>query len=902
MTRTGLIAASGGVEDAAANLTLGVLPSGRVHFLFGPQEFAEAFGRGAGHGLLALGLLARAPVLSPGAAYWRDFARHFLATLCAVPNLEEQWKSIEFSPSEQEIPAWLTAVPPMVGGEFIDRTALERAWAELWTALRETVPRASTLSSFLHNHNPAWTLVGRVCFHLAENRKDLDRPFAFLATYTHTLSEEGQPRHRPLGQALQEYVGAKNKPRLLALLTPVQEGSAKSAFLRALVEKGDVFRTLSWPAHEAYQFLKDIPLYESVGIVVRVPNWWKARPRPTVDVRVGGNRDAAIGADGLLDFSVGVSLGGEPLTAEEMKNLLAGTDGLTLLRGQWVEMDREKLKEVLAHWKKVEKAVGDGLTFTQGMRLLAGMGQGGTSDDPLDSGWARVEAGPGFADLLNRLRRPDGQWNDRGLVGTELKAALRPYQETGVQWLWGVNQLRLGACLADDMGLGKTVQVLALLLRLRKETKRGPHLLVAPASLLGNWKAEIERFAPTLKMWMAHPSAVSAADLKAPPVDALNSADLVMTTYGAVHRFPWIAEREWDLVVLDEAQAIKNPGTKQARSVKSLKARHRLALTGTPIENSLGDLWSLFDFLSPGLLGELKTFERFVRPTEDQEHLKRWGAVRTLVRPFILRRLKTDRSVIADLPEKTEVATECFLSRRQAALYQKAVEEFERTLANVDGMKRRGVILAALMRLKQICNHPSQWLGDGNYTAADSGKFARLKELAESIAARQDKVLVFSQFREITAPLAAFLKGIFGKEGLVLHGEVPIKKRMGMVDAFQQEEGPPFFVLSLKVGGTGLNLTAASHVIHFDRWWNPAVENQATDRAFRIGQKKNVLVHKFICRGTLEEKIDKMLQSKRKMSDEILADGGDTLLTELSNEEILRVVSLDLSKAAEEES
>ncbi len=888
-------------KNAATSLALGVLPSGRVHFLSGPKNFEDAFRPGTGHGLLALGLMARAPSLSPGAAYWRDFARYFLATLCAVPNVEEQWKSLLFSPSENELPAWAASAPPMVGGEFIDRRALERAWTEIWDALRETVPTSSTLSAFLHSHNPAWTVVGRVCFHLAENRKDPDRPFAFLATYTHTLNEEGRPRHRPLGQALQEYVGLKNKPRLLALLTPVQAGSAKSAFLREMLEKGDVFRTLSWQAAQAYRFLKDIPLYESAGIVVRVPDWWKTRPRPTVDVRVGTNRDAAIGADGLLDFSVNVSLGGEPLTEQEINGLLAGTDGLTLLRGQWVEMDREKLREVLAHWKKVEKAVGDGLTFTQGMRLLAGMGDGKTSFEPAETAWTRVEAGPGFAILLNRLRHPDGQWKDREWVEGELRASLRPYQETGVQWLWGVNQLRVGACLADDMGLGKTVQVLALLLRLRKETRRSPHLLVAPASLLGNWKAEIERFAPSIKFWVAHPSHASPADLKSPPDKLINESEFVMTTYGAVHRFAWITERDWDMVVLDEAQAIKNAGTKQTRAVKTLKARHRLALTGTPIENSLGDLWSLFDFLSPGLLGDLKTFERFVRPTDDQEHLKRWGAVRTLVRPFILRRLKTDRSVIADLPEKTEITTECFLSRRQAALYQKTVQEFEETLKNVDGIKRRGVILATLLRLKQICNHPSQGLRDDDYDPSESGKFARLKDLAETIAARQDKVLVFSQFREITAPLAAYLKDIFGREGLVMHGEIPVKKRMEMVNAFQREDGPPFFVLSLKVGGTGLNLTAAAHVIHFDRWWNPAVENQATDRAFRIGQKKNVLVHKFICRGTLEEKIDKMLLSKRKMSDEILADGGDALLTELSNDEIVRVVSLDLSKAAGEE-
>jgi SNF2 family DNA or RNA helicase len=458
------------------------------------------------------------------------------------------------------------------------------------------------------------------------------------------------------------------------------------------------------------------------------------------------------------------------------------------------------------------------------------------------------------------------------------------------------------------MGLGKTIQVLSLLLVLvLNETgdKRKPCLLVAPASLLANWASEIARFAPSLKARMAHPSAAPAERLNADdagnPADADMPADvdLVITSYGFLARSPWLGTAPWRLIVLDEPQAIKNPAAKQTKMVKQLRADTRIALTGTPIENRLSDLWSIFDFINPGLLGSSKQFSSFVKRLADRPHSP-YGPLRELVRPYILRRLKTDKSVIADLPDKTEVKAFCSLSRRQAALYQQAVEELARRLEDVDGIQRRGMVLAFLMRLKQICNHPSQWLGDGAWVERDSGKFARLRDIVEVIAARQEKALIFSQFKEATAPLAAFLGSVFGRAGLVLHGETEVKKRQGLVRQFQEDENVPFFVLALKAGGAGLNLTAASHVIHFDRWWNPAVENQATDRAFRIGQTRNVLVHKFICRGTVEDKIDQMIESKKQLAGDVLRGGAEMALTEMKDEELLKLVALDLSAAMRE--
>jgi non-specific serine/threonine protein kinase len=447
------------------------------------------------------------------------------------------------------------------------------------------------------------------------------------------------------------------------------------------------------------------------------------------------------------------------------------------------------------------------------------------------------------------------------------------------------------------MGLGKTIQVLSLLLvEKARASQRQPSLLVAPASLLGNWAAEIEKFAPGLDAVIVHPSCMPAEQIRQFTPEAAAAYDLAITSYGSLLRMPALAETEWRFAVLDEAQAIKNPNARQTKAAKALKARARIALTGTPVENHLGDLWSIFDFINPGLLGNARQFNRYAKGLAERTD-NPYGPLRELVRPYILRRMKTDRSVIADLPDKTEVKALCGLSRRQAALYAQAVADLERALEDTEGIQRKGLVLAMLMRLKQICNHPSQWLNDAVWAEEDSGKWARLREIAEVVASRQEKMLVFTQFREMTGPLAGFLGQIFGRPGLMLHGETAVKNRKSLVQRFQEDESVPFFVLSLKAGGSGLTLTAASHVVHVDRWWNPAVENQATDRAFRIGQKKNVLVHKFICRGTVEEKIDALIDSKQGLSNELLAGGGEVNLTEMKDDELLQLVALDLNAA-----
>ncbi len=868
------------------------------------KRIQAAFTESPARGLLHLATTDLQSSLPPPFAYARDFARLYLTRLCQTPTDGERGALPSIpQPSETDLAFQILQAPPMQGSEYLSVDALATWWSELDSLVRKEVEHhAGGVQSYLSQLNPQWRLVGRVTFHLAENKRDPEHPFAFLATYIPRLSAQGRVQHEPLGKALQQYAGAKNRSALLSLLTPIQRATERSSLVKEMVESGEIYHPLAWTPREAYRFLQDIPVFEESGLVVRVPDWWKAShpPRPVVNVKIDARKGSQLSVSALLDFSVNVTLDGESLTESELEQLLQSVGGLVALKGKWVEVDREKLAEALTHWKKVERETREsGLSFYDGMRLLSGTfkERGAASSADQDHEWVGLTAGAALEETLRKLRSPESLG---GADPPGLRAQLRHYQQTGVSWLKFVTGLGLGACLADDMGLGKTVQVIGLLLH-RKSSREadGPtraksSLLVVPASLLANWKAELERFAPTLSFLIVHPSENSTAQHEAKRPD-VRERDLLITTYGMLSREAWLRDHDWDLVILDEAQAIKNSGTRQSRTVKELKSTARVAMTGTPVENRLSDLWSLFDFLNPGLLGGAKTFADLVKQMEARSS---YQPLRTLVGPYILRRLKTDKRVIADLPEKVEMSAFCNLSREQAALYEQAVRDLAEKLKEADGIQRRGLVLAQLMKLKQICNHPAQLVGTGDYSPEHSGKFQRLAALCEELGERQEKALVFTQFREITGPLAHFLEGVFGRPGLVLHGGTAVAQRRRLVESFQREDGPPFFVLSLKAGGTGLNLTAACQVIHFDRWWNPAVENQATDRAFRIGQLRNVLVHKFVCRGTVEEKIDTMIAEKSSLAGDVI-DGAETLLTEMSDSQLLDFVRLDVHKALE---
>jgi non-specific serine/threonine protein kinase len=896
-------------------LVCGLAPSGRIDVHPGsPDEgpdlstaaqrrIMDAFDAGRGQGVLQLGAGELSTELHPTLSYWRDIGKALVARICGALDPTDPTSLVVPEPTPEELADFAQAAPPMQGAELITAAILGELWSDMGRALTNEAARFEEgVQGYLKKQSAVWNVVGRVCFHLAENKRDPSFPFAFIATYVHKVSKQAKPQHLPLGRALEDYAGAKNRQKLLALLSPLSRAAEQSAFIRELVDSGDVYHPLSWTPGEAHRFLSEIALYEQAGLVVRMPDWWSAKspPRPKVSVSVGTKTPSTLGMDALLDFDVKLTLDGKNLSAKEIERLLAASEGLVLIKGKWVEVDRDKLGAVLDQWREVQKqARAGGISFGEAMRMLAGAQlDSGDADgsEHIRPEWSQVIAGKWLSSRLDALRSPMLRAEIDADAG--LRTALRPYQKLGVQWLWTLRGLELGGCLADDMGLGKTIQVLGVLSMCRRNKETGTDLLVVPATLIDNWRLEMERFAPELKVLIAHPSRIPSPELKKLPKKQVNTHDAVITTYGTVMRTEWMRSYAWRNVILDEAQAIKNPGAKQTRAVKALDARWRLTLTGTPVENRLGDLWSIFDFLNPGLLGSAKAFNRLCKSMASGKQAG-YAPLRKLLQPYILRRLKTDKTVIADLPDKTEVNAWCLLSERQAALYKQSVDEMKRTIEELEGIERRGVVLAFLMRFKQICNHPSQWLGDGGYEAEDSGKLARLRELCEAIAARQDKVLVFTQFREMTAPLSRFLTEVFGRSGLTLHGGTPVRKRQGLVSRFQEDERVPFMVLSLKAGGTGLNLTAASHVIHFDRWWNPAVENQATDRAFRIGQKNNVLVHKFVCRGTVEERIDELIASKQKLSDDVLSGGAESALTEMGNEELISMVSLDLSSAVE---
>lgn len=861
-----------------------------------PESIAlvDAFQAGAGHGLLYLGSTTIGRALPPAWGWWRDFAVRYVTALCTT--VEDEDIAVA-EPNARDLERLIDDVPPMTGVDYLTPDVLATLWGEIDRALREELASTGgSLQAFLKSRHPTWNLVGRVHFNLAENRKDPEAPFAFLATYTARVSAHGKTQHQPLSRSLEEFSGARNKAQLLSLLVPVQQAAERCEWVRAMLESREIYHPLRWTPADAYHLLHDLPALEASGIIVRLPGTWTTgRPaRPSVTASVGTKPPSLVGKDALLDFNLAVSLEGEPLSPAEVRSLLKGADGLQWIRGRWIEVDTQKLGRLLQRFEDLEQAAQSGLPLNDALRLLAGMSDD-DAETPEQRDWAQVVAGPWLADTLQNLRQPEGL--ARVEPGPELRTQLRPYQQAGVQWLYLLSRLNLGACLADDMGLGKTIQILALLLILKREQPDPrPSLLVAPASLLANWVTEAERFAPGLRVLVAHPSVTPTEALRGLDETQLAQTDLVITSFGALLRQPALETIRWRVAIVDEAQAIKNPGARQTQLVKKLQARSRIALTGTPVENRLADLWSLFDFTHPGLLGSAKDFAGFSKRLAQAEH---FGPLRSLVRPYILRRLKTDKHVIADLPEKTELKAWCHLSPVQAALYARAVQDLAAVLDGAEGIERKGIVLSYLMRFKQICNHPSQWLGDAAWKPEASGKFARLRELVDVIAAKQEKVLVFTQFRETTEPLAAFLGSLFGREGLILHGGTPVGKRRELVKQFQEDELTPFFVLSLKAGGAGLNLTAASHVIHFDRWWNPAVENQATDRAFRIGQRKNVLVHKFVCRGTVEDRIDQLIETKQQLVKDVLEGGAELRLTEMSDRELLDLVKLDIHCAQE---
>ena len=640
----------------------------------------------------------------------------------------------------------------------------------------------------------------------------------------------------------------------------------------------------------AYRFLTETAwLLQQAGFGVRLPAWWARRgaQRLTTGATVRSppmQAAAGLSLASLVDVDWHAMLGDERLTREELETLAALKVPLVELRGQWVEVDAGAIRAALDFWDKHEA-----LPAREAVRLALGLGEG---DLPV----AHVEGTGWMGELLRRLT--DGDQIEPLPTPDGFDGTLRPYQERGAAWMAFLQGWGLGACLADDMGLGKTVQTLALVQHNRQSGARKPVLLVCPTSVLGNWQREAARFTPGLPVLVHHgtrrPKDAAAFEKQA------SAQALVLTSYALLHRdVDLLTKVEWQALVLDEAQNVKNPRTKQAQAARALPADHRIALTGTPVENHVGDLWALMDLLNPGLLGNQAVFKReFFKPIQsggEDEGAAAQEAARRLKRltgPFILRRLKTDASIITDLPEKNEMEVFTTLTKEQASLYRAVVKDAEAALQDAEGIARKGLVLATLTKLKQVCNHPAQLLHDGSAVAGRSGKLARLTEMLEEVVAAGDRALLFTQFTEMGEIVRRHLQETFGREVLFLHGGVSRRARDRMVERFQTDpDAPPFFLLSLKAGGTGLTLTRANHVFHIDRWWNPAVEDQATDRAFRIGQRRAVQVHKFVCIGTVEERIHEMIERKKAVAEQVVGTG-EGWLTELSTRDLKKLFRL----------
>lgn len=657
--------------------------------------------------------------------------------------------------------------------------------------------------------------------------------------------------------------------------------------------------TLDLSLNEAYTFLRDAtPLLQSDGFEIWLPDWWRnagRRLRMRIELNPTesetGIATTRVGLDAIVSFDWQVALGDAPLSRDELTELAAAQSPLARIHGQWTEIQPSEIRQAADFMNRHRAGH---------MTLFEALRQCYIADD-MDTGLPVIGVSAhGWIERL--LNNADGERHyDVVEQPPSFHGTLRPYQLRGIGWLAFLSRIGLGACLADDMGLGKTIQLIGLLLDERRSDapSPGPTLLVVPTSLVGNWQREIERFAPRIRAMVHHGTTRSTGQAF---LDEVGRHDVVICTYALTHRdFEHLSAASWHRIALDEAQNIKNSASKQAAAIRALRAVHRVAMTGTPVENRLSELWSILDFLNPGYLGAATDFRRrFAVPIERHHDGDRAERLRQLIRPFILRRLKSDPTVIADLPEKMEMKVYCHLTREQAALYEAVVGDMLGQIDRSSGMQRRGLILATLIKLKQLCNHPAHYHGDASALPGRSGKCERLVEMVDELLAEGDRALIFTQFRRMGDLLKRLLEDSFSQSVFFLHGGTPRTQRDQMIDRFQDpSERTRLFILSLRAGGFGLNLTAANHVFHFDRWWNPAVEDQATDRVHRVGQTRNVQVHKFICIGTLEERIDGMLEQKRTLAQNILGSGEDWL-TELSTEQLKSLFALSSEAVSED--
>jgi non-specific serine/threonine protein kinase len=854
-----------------------------LHFIFTPESFQVDDLNVKNKGDLALmerfqsdkyaslyALAFQNEIDTPTGRFLTSVAKAFVDTISRQSEIEVAREETKIELDEDIIDHLLSQVPFAIGSEFINEKWLRLNMKALNQVFHDELKDFNgPVSLYFEEKLQDLKVAKRIYFHLVDYLYNEEYPFAFMATYA-TKDAQGRIRHRPLEAALTQY--KKDQGQLIALLSSLNKASSKVKEIRDLMDSGELFHPIRLTVKEAYALLKQVPVIESCGIKCRVPNWWKRKQSSIgLSLKLGEKEPSLMGLDSLLNVKPSLEVNGHTLTKAEIQALLKQEEGLTYLNGNWVEVNHKRLEELLEELEHYDGT----------MSLKEALTSSSLTDESGEE--IQITNGEWLRSFKTQLRKPETLEMS---APDDLQATLRPYQVQGYKWLSMMNTFGFGACLADDMGLGKTLQVISFLEKMR-ESQESHALLIVPASLLGNWESELKKFAPHLDFTILHTSRSKVIKAYQEHIPFLT-----ITTYGLATKIAALSERKWDALILDEAQAIKNPKTKQSVGIKKLSSRMRIAMTGTPIENDYSNLWSLFDFLNKGLLGTLNEFKAFTNElAQDPGNISK---LRAMVSPFILRRLKTDSSIIKDLPDKVEVTDHIQLSKKQVALYNQEVDNLKETIVKVPPKERRGLVLKYITRFKQICNHPDQFAHDEIFKPSDSGKFEMLKDVCEIILEKRERVLVFTQYKELCEPLSHYLESIFHKKGLIINGSTPVKKRQAYVEAFNGETYIPYMVLTVKAAGTGLNLTGANHVIHFDRWWNPAVENQASDRAYRIGQTKKVIVHKFVCTGTIEEKVDEMIAKKQKMANDILASAGENWITDLDDRELVDLFTLEV--------
>ena len=750
---------------------------------------------------------------------------------------------------------------------------LDEQFAQLTQLFKKEIAHyPHTIADYYQEKGLSFAVSGQIFFHLAESKR-AQYPFAFMASYTEL--ENGHVQHYALAHALEKY--KHDQAYILQLISSLSTLEKESSLISKLLNTGELFQPVYFSDEEANQFLHELELYERVGIRAKVPRWW-ARVHQPAKVQLKVETGAAFSKDKLLSFRPEIEYNGITVSPDELEEFLRMSEGLHAFKGTWIEVDHKRITELLAKANDLHEQTRGGLSLLDSLQLAT------KNQDFLDISCVMSY----FKEALNKLTTCENY-----TLPASVHANLRAYQLQGYLWLRAMDELNLGVILADDMGLGKTLQIIAYLdaLRTQKEsaapaqtaTARSPRnvLIVMPSSLLANWEEELKKFAPSAPFVTYHGKTRSIGPF------------ITLTSYGMLKREAALLQQQWDVVILDEAQAIKNTSSQQTKAVKLLHSRMRIALTGTPIENDLMDLFSIFDFILPGYLGSAYSFQKYARMLETKTH--GYQQLQQATAPFIMRRVKTDKAIISDLPKKMEHKEYIDLTPKQAALYRKTLAAFKKAIEDTTNQTdRRGMIFATLTHLKQITNHPSQYSGNDVYKPSESGKFIRLAQLVEEIYKARERVLIFTQYKEIIPHLSAFLCDTLGPsvQPLVLHGGVSPQERQKVVDAFNGDSYHPFMILSLRAGGVGLNLTGASHVIHFDRWWNPQIEKQASDRAYRIGQTKDVMVHYFICRQTLDMSIDELLEKKKFLSASAIAENKAPSLTTLSNKELYEFFAL----------